>query len=69
MALPAVIHRRWAREFLHRAERASSRRRKADFLRLVVSNTVRAQAVEAEDQSFCARSDSARESSSILMTP
>ena len=43
-----LIHRRWAREYLARAQRASSRRRKEDFLQRAVSNSVRAQNLEAE---------------------
>jgi hypothetical protein len=44
----AVIHRRWAREYLCRAERAMSRDDKRRFLRLAVNNCVRAQALESE---------------------
>jgi hypothetical protein len=43
-----VIHRRWAREYLARAQRATSRRRGLDLLRLAVSNNIRAQELEAE---------------------
>jgi hypothetical protein len=42
-----VIHRKWAREFLARADRASSRDRKLGLLRLAVDNTVRAINLEA----------------------
>ena len=44
----AVIHRRWAREYLCRAERAMSRDKKRRFLRLAVNNCVRAQTLESE---------------------
>jgi hypothetical protein len=43
-----VIHRRWAREYLARAQQATSRRRGLDLLRLAVSNNIRAQELEAE---------------------
>lgn len=43
-----VIHRKWAREYLHRAQRAPSRRRALALLRLAVSNSIRAQDLEAE---------------------
>lgn len=42
------IHRKWAREFLARAQEAPNRDRKLRLLRLAVSNSVRAQALEAE---------------------
>ena len=38
-----IMHRRRAREYLARAVEARSRSRKLRFLRLAVSNTVRAQ--------------------------
>ena len=43
-----VMHRKWAREYLARAEQAPDRTRKLQFLRLAVSNSVRAQRLEAE---------------------
>jgi hypothetical protein len=43
----AAIHRRWAREFLDRAQQAQTRSRKLQYLRLAVNNSVRAQAMEA----------------------
>jgi hypothetical protein len=43
-----VLHRRWAREYLVRAQQATSRRRGLDLLRLAVSNSMRAQELEAE---------------------
>jgi hypothetical protein len=46
--LSATIHRRWAREYLCRAERATSRDDKLWLLRLAVNNCVRAQALESE---------------------
>jgi hypothetical protein len=46
--LPAAVHRRWAREFLARAQEAPSQAHKVKYLRLAVSNSVRAQTVEAE---------------------
>jgi hypothetical protein len=46
--LPAAIHRKWAREFLARAQEAPSRARKVKYLRLAVSDSIRAQKVEAE---------------------
>jgi hypothetical protein len=44
-----AIHRKWAREFLGRAERASDRHRKLGYLKLAVTNSVRAQVMEADD--------------------
>jgi hypothetical protein len=48
LMLSPVIHRKWAREYLVRAERAPSRRRKIDYLGLAVINTVLAKRLEAE---------------------
>ena len=42
-----VLHRKWAREFLVRAERAPTRARRYRYLRLAVSNTVCAHKLEA----------------------
>ena len=42
-----VLHRKWAREFLIRAEQAPTRVRKQRYLRLAVSNTMRAHKLEA----------------------
>jgi hypothetical protein len=50
--LPAGIHRKWAREFLARAQQAPSRSRKVKYLRLAVSNSVRAQTLEADTASW-----------------
>jgi hypothetical protein len=47
----SVTHRRMARVFLRRADEASSRDRKLKYLRLAVSNNVRARTVEAEEKS------------------
>jgi len=46
--LPATIHRRWAREFLARAQEAPNRDRQVKYLRLAVSNSVCAKTLEAE---------------------
>ena len=46
--LSAAIHRKWAREYLARAERALSGRRKLNYLRLAVTNNVCAQNIESE---------------------
>ena len=43
-----VLHRRWAREYLARAERTPQRSQKRRFLRLAVSNTVCAHRLEAQ---------------------
>jgi len=40
----AALHRRWAREYLDRAQKSPSRRQAAEYLRLAVS--VRAKALE-----------------------
>ena len=48
--LRSTMHRRWAREYLDGAERATTRRRKLDYLRLAVCNSVRAQALEASEE-------------------
>ena len=52
-----VIHRRWAREYLARAQQATSRRRGLDLLRLAVSNNIRAQELEAEATSESSKWD------------
>ena len=41
-----VIRRKWAREYLARAQHAQSRGRKLHFLRLAVRNSVHAQNLE-----------------------
>jgi hypothetical protein len=46
--LGSALHRRWAREFLARAQDAPSRQRKLHLLKLAVSNSVRAQILEKE---------------------
>ena len=47
----AAIHRRWAREFLDRAQQAEARSRKLQYLRLAVNNCACAQAMEADASS------------------
>ena len=42
-----MLHRRWAREYLARAERAPQRNQKRRYLRLAVSNTICAHRLEA----------------------
>ncbi|WP_162917379.1 hypothetical protein [Dongia deserti] len=55
LAMPsAAVHRRRAREFLDRAVRAPARNRKLKYLRLAVSNSVRAQNMEGEGASATA---------------
>jgi hypothetical protein len=49
-ALSPVIHWKWAREFLARADAATNRRRKLGYLRLAVTNSVHAQRLEAEQE-------------------
>ena len=44
--IAATIHRRWAREYLARAQHATSRDRKRRYLRLAVTNTVCARKLE-----------------------
>jgi hypothetical protein len=46
--LSPAIHRKWAREFLVRAQEAPSRDSKVKYLQLAVSNSVRAQILEKE---------------------
>jgi hypothetical protein len=46
-----VIHRKWAREHLARAQDAPDRKHKLNFLRLAVSNSVRAQQLESKTTS------------------
>jgi hypothetical protein len=48
--LPTTMYRQKAREYLDRAERARVRDRKLRYLRLAVSNSVRAQALESEHE-------------------
>jgi hypothetical protein len=43
-----VLHRRWAREYLARADRTQQTSRKRRYLRLAVSNTVCAHRLEAK---------------------
>lgn len=45
-----VIHRKWAREFLARAEDAKHPLHKRRYLSLAVSNTVCARRLEAEEE-------------------
>lgn len=44
----SILYRKWAREFLARAEEAQSRNRKCRYLQLAVSNTVCARKLESE---------------------
>ena len=46
--LATVLHRKWAREYLARAEQARDRNRKCRYLQLAVRNTVSAWKLEAE---------------------
>ena len=48
--LPAAIHRRWAEEFVARAQNAQSRKRAVNYMRLAVSNCVRALYLEAKEE-------------------
>jgi hypothetical protein len=43
-----VLHRRWAREYLARADRTQQPSQKRRYLRLAVSNTVCAHRLEAK---------------------
>jgi hypothetical protein len=43
-----MLHRRWAREYLARAEGTPRHNRKRHYLRLAVSNTVCAHRLEAQ---------------------
>ena len=49
MITPA-LHRRWAREYLARAQKSPQPNRKRHYLRLAVSNTVRAHRLEAQGE-------------------
>jgi hypothetical protein len=49
-SLSPVIYRKWAREFLARADAASDRKRKLDYLKLAVTNSMRAQTLESEEE-------------------
>jgi hypothetical protein len=49
-----VLHRRWAREYLARAERTPQHNRKRHYLRLAVSNTVRAHRLEVQSEQHSA---------------
>jgi hypothetical protein len=44
--IAATIHRRWAREYLARAQHAKNRDRKRRYLQLAVTNTVCARNLE-----------------------
>jgi hypothetical protein len=48
LMINAAIHRRWAREFLDRAQQAQIRSRKLQYLRLAVNNCACAQAMETD---------------------
>lgn len=43
-----VLHRKWAREYLARADRTQQPTQKRRYLRLAVSNTVHAHRLEAQ---------------------
>ena len=45
--LPAATHRKWAREYLTRAERAENRHDQVRLLQMAVNNCVRAQELES----------------------
>lgn len=45
--IAAAIHRRWAREYLVRAQHAKNADRKRRYLRLAVTNTVCARQLES----------------------
>jgi hypothetical protein len=67
-----VVHRRWAREYLARAERTPQPDRKRRYLRLAVSNTVCAHRLEAQSAQPSAAATSGHEekgSAVIWLTP
>ena len=47
MMISPHLHRKWAREFLARAQETQDRQRKLYLLKLAVSSSVRAQRLEA----------------------
>jgi len=46
--LPAITYRKWAREYLARAQRAQTRHDQVRMLQMAVKNSVRAQEVESD---------------------
>lgn len=56
MVMP-VLHRRWAREYLARADRTQQPNQKRRYLRLAVSNTVCAHRLEAQTSSRTANGE------------
>jgi hypothetical protein len=50
--LSATIHRKWAREFLVRAQEAQSRERAVKYLQFAVDNSVCAQHLESEAKDY-----------------
>jgi hypothetical protein len=67
-----VLHRRWAREYLARAERTQQPNQKRRYLRLAVSNTVCAHRLEARaEQRSAGRPSGHEEEGSALdrLTP
>jgi len=45
-----VLHRKWAREYLTRAQHAGSHTRKCQYLQLAISNTVYARKLEGQEE-------------------
>jgi hypothetical protein len=66
-----VLHRRLAREYLARAERTPQHNRKRHYLRLAVSNTVRAHRLEAQSDSAAPANGHEKEEGSAMdwLTP
>jgi hypothetical protein len=64
-----VLHRRWAREYLARAERTQQPSQKRCYLRLAVSNTVCAHRLEAKQHAAPVDGDERKGSAMNRLTP
>jgi hypothetical protein len=64
-----VVHRKWAREYLARAERAPQRTLKRRYLQLAVSNTVCAHRLEARTLAQPANGHEEKGSAKNWLTP
>ncbi len=64
-----MLHRRWAREYLARADRTQQPNQKRRYLRLAVSNTVHAHRLETQALSRPANRQEKKGSAMDWLTP
>jgi hypothetical protein len=64
-----MLHRRWAREYLARADRTQQPNQKRRYLRLAVSNTVHAHRLEAQAPTRPANRQEKKGSAMDWLTP